>query len=54
MLKQLWYDETGLTSVEYALVLAIMVLACFTVFTLVGAKVRSGASASANAVTTMH
>ena len=52
MLKRLWYDEAGLTSVEYALVLAIMVLACFAVATLMGARVRSSAGGSAEAIPT--
>jgi Flp pilus assembly pilin Flp len=47
MLERLWRDETGLTTIEYALVLAVLGLACFTVFTLLGARVNRSASRSA-------
>lgn len=50
MLTRLWRDETGLTTIEYALVLAILGLACFTVFTLVGARVNGSATRSASAI----
>ncbi len=50
MLKQLWRDETGLTTVEYALVLAIMVLAAFTVGTIIAAQVHRSATASVSAI----
>jgi Flp pilus assembly pilin Flp len=50
MLRQLWTDERGLTSVEYALIMAILALACYTVFTLVGARVSASATNSTSAV----
>ena len=50
MLRHLWRDETGLTTVEYALVLAIMVLAAFAVGTMIAARVRGSAATSVSAV----
>ncbi len=49
MLKRLWYDETGLTSVEYALVLAIMALVTFAIGAMIAARVRGSASTSVSA-----
>jgi len=50
MFKRLWHDQTGLTSVEYALILAIMVLASFAVGTMIAGRVSGSASTSVSAV----
>lgn len=46
MVKGLWNDEDGLTTVEYALLLALLVVAAIGVWTGFGAKVRSAVSNS--------
>lgn len=51
MLYQLWHDEHGLTTVEYALILAVMGLAAFAVAQLIGARVRGNADRGTGAVT---
>jgi len=52
MLKTLYHDEEGLTTVEYALLLALLVVAAITVWTTFGGKVRNAVTSSSNAFTT--
>jgi len=40
-LKQLWSDETGLTTVEYALLLVLIVAAAVTAWTALGTQVST-------------
>jgi len=54
MLRELWYDEIGLTTIEYALVLAIVALAAFAAFTLLSVKVRSEADRTTSALPVVH
>lgn len=46
MAKKLWKDEEGLTTVEYALLLALLVVAAITIWTGFGGTVRSSISQS--------
>jgi len=46
MVKGLWKDEDGLTTVEYALLLALLVVAAIGVWTGFGGKVRTAVTAS--------
>jgi Flp pilus assembly pilin Flp len=48
MLKALWEDEGGLTTVEYALVLVLVVIVGVTAWTTLGTNVKNKASAMAN------
>ena len=41
MFKMLWSDEEGLTTVEYALLLALVAIAALTAWTTLGTRVRS-------------
>jgi len=50
-IKSLWRDEEGLTTVEYALLLALLVVAALTVWTTFGGTVRSAVTASDSAIT---
>ena len=50
-LKNIWQDEEGLTTVEYALLLALLVVAAIGVWTAFGAKVEESVSKSTNALT---
>jgi Flp pilus assembly pilin Flp len=50
MIKKLWKDEEGLTTVEYALLLALLVVAALTVWTTFGATIRNKVAASGNAI----
>lgn len=52
MVKALWTDEEGLTTVEYALLLALLVVAAIGVWTAFGARVRTSVSESTNAFDT--
>ena len=52
MLKTLYHDEEGLTTVEYALLLALLVVAAITVWTTFGARVRTAVSSSTDAFNT--
>ena len=49
MLSKLYRDEEGLTTVEYALLLALLVVAAITVWTTFGARVRTSVSGSTDA-----
>jgi len=49
MLKSLWHDEDGLTTVEYALLLALVAIAAIVAWTTLGTKINSTVtSASSN------
>ena len=50
-MKRLWTDEDGLTTVEYALLLALLVVAAIAVWSTFGAKVRGSVGLSTNALT---
>ncbi len=52
MVRSLWKDEEGLTTVEYALLLALLVVAAIGVWTAFGAKIRNTVTASTNEFTT--
>ena len=41
MFKKLWKDEEGLTTVEYALLLALVAIAAISAWTMLGSKVSS-------------
>jgi pilus assembly protein Flp/PilA len=41
MFKTLWKDEEGLTTVEYALLLALVAIAAITAWTTLGGRVSS-------------
>jgi Flp pilus assembly pilin Flp len=45
-----WRDEEGLTTVEYALLLALLVVAALATWTTFGATVRSKVAASDTAI----
>ena len=49
MFKNLWKDEEGLTTVEYALLMALLVVAAIAVWTTFGGKVKESVSSSTNA-----
>ncbi|HEY3396528.1 MAG TPA: Flp family type IVb pilin [Armatimonadota bacterium] len=48
-IKSMWQDEEGLTTVEYALLMALLVVAAITVWTTFGGKVKDSVSQSSNA-----
>jgi len=48
----LWRDEEGLTTVEYALMLALLVVAAVAVWTSFGARVRTSITQSTTAFDT--
>ncbi len=48
-LRTIWADEEGLTTVEYALLMALLVVAAITVWTTFGGKVKESVSSSTNA-----
>jgi len=50
LLKSFWKDEEGLTTVEYALLLALLVVAAITVWSAFGTSIRSAVSTSGNTV----
>ena len=41
MFRKLWMDETGLTTVEYALLLALVAIAAITAWTTLGGRVSN-------------
>jgi Flp pilus assembly pilin Flp len=49
-MKQLWADEDGLTTVEYALLLALLVVAALGTWTAFGGIVRAKVDASASSI----
>jgi Flp pilus assembly pilin Flp len=50
-IRTLWQDEEGLTTVEYALLLALLVVAALAVWTTFGGKVRDAVATSGNSIT---
>ena len=52
MLTTLWKDEDGLTTVEYALLLALLVVAAIGVWSAFGSKVQSAVTSSSSAIDT--
>jgi len=49
-IKAMWSDEEGLTTVEYALLMALLVVAAIGVWTTFGGKVKESVGASTNAI----
>jgi len=50
-IKSLWQDEEGLTTVEYALLLALLVVAALSVWTTFGSTVRTAVQSSGESIT---
>ncbi|MEI8061145.1 MAG: Flp family type IVb pilin [Candidatus Berkelbacteria bacterium] len=50
MLKTLWMDEEGLTTVEYALLLALVAIAAITAWTTLGGRTSSTVSKAASSL----
>jgi len=48
--KTIWADEEGLTTVEYALLMALLVVAAISVWTTFGGKVKESVGSSTNAI----
>ena len=46
MIRELWADEDGLASVEYALILMLMVIAAVAAWTTLGIRTADSAQAS--------
>jgi len=46
MFKQLWKDQDGLTTVEYALLLALVSIAAITAWTTLGSRVSTTVSSA--------
>jgi pilus assembly protein Flp/PilA len=44
MLQQIWMDEEGLTTVEYALLLALVAIAAITAWTTLGQRTSATVS----------
>ena len=49
-IKAIWSDEEGLTTVEYALLMALLVVAAIAVWTTFGGKVKESVGKSTNAI----
>ena len=49
-LSRLWSDQEGLVTVEYALLLALMVVAALSTWTTFGAVVRTKVAAAGQAI----
>lgn len=52
MFKTLWKDEEGLTTVEYALLLALVAIAAITAWTTLGSRVSTTVSSATNSLPT--
>jgi Flp pilus assembly pilin Flp len=50
-LKRLWNDEDGLTTVEYALLLVLIVVVAVTAWTTLGTNVKNKVNDVANTLT---
>lgn len=50
LLRQVWTDESGLSTVEYALMLMLMVVASVTAWNMLGAATAGSANASAEVI----
>jgi len=46
MMKTLWQDEAGLTTVEYALLLALVAIAAITAWSTLGSRVSTTVSSA--------
>jgi len=49
-IEKIWSDEEGLTTVEYALLLALLVVAALTVWTTFGGIIRDKVAASGESI----
>ena len=49
-IKSIWKDEEGLTTVEYALLMALLVVAAIGVWTAFGQKIQTAVSSSSSAI----
>lgn len=49
-IKRIWSDEEGLTTVEYALLLALLVVAALATWTTFGAIIRGKVQASGESI----
>lgn len=49
-MRSLWHDETGTAAVEYALLLAVLVLASLTAWTALGRAVEQTVNASVETI----
>ena len=52
-MKKFWSDEEGLTTVEYALLLALLVVAALATWTTFGTTIRNKVAASGTAINSM-
>lgn len=50
MLHRLWTDETGLTTVEYALLLALVAIAAISAWTALGERMSSTVSIASSQI----
>lgn len=50
MLKMLWKDEEGLTTVEYALLLALVAIAAITAWSTLGGRVSGTVSTATSSL----
>jgi pilus assembly protein Flp/PilA len=50
MFKQLWKDEEGLTTVEYALLLALVAIAAIAAWTTLGQRTSSTVSTATSSL----
>ena len=51
LLKSLWRDEDGLTTVEYALLLALVAIAAIVAWTTLGSKVNNAVTNAGSSIT---
>jgi Flp pilus assembly pilin Flp len=49
-MKKMWTDEEGLTTVEYALLLALLVVAAITVWTTFGHTIQAKVATAGNSI----
>ena len=52
-LRSAWRDEDGLTTVEYALLLALVAIAAIAAWTTLGRKLTNSAIAPANSISSI-
>jgi pilus assembly protein Flp/PilA len=52
MFKELWKDQEGLTTVEYALLLALVAIAAITAWTTLGQRVSTTVSSATTSLPT--
>jgi Flp pilus assembly pilin Flp len=53
-MAKFWADEEGLTTVEYALLLALLVVAAVAVWSLFGTRVRGVVNASSEGISNLQ